>query len=380
MSDADPQLVPPLTEVAPRRPVSPLMKAIGIGFGVLALVVGAVWYWHYRTVSRFLEATNDATIQADQVAIAAKLGGYIRQVPVADNQTVAPGALLTEIDPVDIRTRLAAADAGIATAIAAQNASIAARAEAEAGVAQARATLQAADTGLALGNREVSRYRPLVAAGAEPGERLSQLAANRDKAAADVAAARAALLQAQRRVTSMSADTARLAAQADSARVEREAASNDLAATRVTAPIAGRVANRSVRSGQFVQPGMRLMTIVPAQDLYVVANFKETQVGLMRPRQPAKIHVDALPGVTFRGSVESITPGTGANFSMIPPQNATGNFTKIVQRVPVRIRIIAGPTARRVLVPGLSLSVEVDTRTARAELDAIAREQESGRP
>jgi membrane fusion protein (multidrug efflux system) len=358
-----------------RRALSGRVKLAGIVAALLAAGAALAWYWHYRTTARFMQDTNDATIQADQVAIAAKLAGYVRMVPVAENQSVAAGALLAEIDPVDIAARLAAADAGIATAMAARNASLASRAEAEAGIAQARASLQAAEAGLALGSREVDRYRPLVTAGAEPVERLSQLIAQRDKARADLAAARAALVSAQRRVESISADTARLTAQTGSARAERQAANNDLAATRLTAPVAGRVANRSVRPGQFVQPGMRLMTLVPAQDLYVVANFKETQVGLMRPGQAAKIHVDALPDVTFTGSVESITPGTGANFSLIPPQNATGNFTKIVQRVPVRIRIDAGPAARRVLVPGLSLNVEVDTRTGKADLDAIRAEQ-----
>jgi membrane fusion protein, multidrug efflux system len=124
---------------------------------------------------------------------------------------------------------------------------------------------------------------------------------------------------------------------------------------------------------------MRLLTLVPSDELYVVANFKETQVGLMRPGQPAEIRVDALPGITFRGTVVSITPGTGANFSLIPPQNATGNFTKIVQRIPVRIRIEAGPAARKVLAPGLSLTAEVDTRSARDELDAIQAEQDRQR-
>ena len=358
-----------------RKPLPRLVKRAGLLVLLLVLAGALAWFWHYRNTARFVQETNDATLQADQVTIAAKLAGYVRAVPVAENQTVAAGTLLAEIDPVDIETRLAAADAGIASALAARNASLASRSEAETGIAQARASLQAAEAGLALGAREVARYRPLVAAGAEPAERLSQLTANRDKALADVAAARAALVSAQRRVESISADTARLSAQAGSARVERQAANNDLAATRLTAPIAGRVANRSVRPGQFVQPGLRLMTIVPGQDIYVVANFKETQLGLMRPGQAAKIHVDALPGVTFTGSVESITPGTGANFSLIPPQNATGNFTKIVQRVPVRIRIDAGPAARRVLVPGLSLVVEVDTRTAKGDLDAIRDEQ-----
>ncbi len=354
------------------------LKRAGLGL-LLLLIVGAVlFYIEYDRTLRYLQETNDATIQADQVAIASKLAGYVRSVPVADNQAVASGALLVEIDPVDYRTRLSAAQAGIATAAAAVNATIASRAETVAGVEQARAALRTAQVGLDLASREVARYRPLVAAGAEPAERLSQLIANRDRASGEVAAQRAALVQAERRVDSIAAQVGQSSAQVDAARVQHQAAANDLAATRLTAPIAGRVANRTVRSGQFVQPGMRLMTIVPSQELYVVANFKETQVGLMRPGQPATIRVDALPGVEFAGKVTSVTPGTGANFSMIPPQNATGNFTKIVQRVPVRIRIDAGPAARRVLVPGLSLEVEVDTRLARGEIDAIRAEQERG--
>ncbi len=355
---------------------SAAMRVAGLGLLVLAVTGGIAYYFHYRGTLRFFQETNDATIQADQVAIAAKLSGYVRTVDVADNQLVLQGAPLIGIDPADYQTKVAAAEADIASAQAAEAASRASRAEAEAGIAQARAGLAAAHAGLSLASRETARYRPLVAAGAEPAERLSQLTANRDKAVADVAAARATLTQAERRVLSISADTARIATQADAARVQRQTAGNDLAATRLTAPIAGRVANRSVRVGQFVQPGMRLMTIVPDKDIYVVANFKETQVGLMRPGQPVRIRADALPEVEFAGSVASITPGTGANFSMIPPQNATGNFTKIVQRVPVRIRIDAGPAARKVLVPGLSLTVEVDTRSAKGELDAIRAEQE----
>ncbi len=353
-----------------------LSKPAGIGVAVLAIAGGIAWYVHYDRTLRFFEETNDATIQADQVAIASKLSGYVARIVVADNQQVAKGAPLIEIDPLDYRTRLSQAEAGIATAMAAEQASQAAQAEATAAIAQARAGVQAALSGLAFAARETARYRKLVAEGISPAEKLSQLTASREKAEADLAAARAALDQAQRRIGTIAAQTGQLAAQAGAARVQREAAMNDLAATRLTAPVAGRVAGRSVREGQFVQPGMRLMTIVPSQDLYVVANFKETQVGLMRPGQPAKISVDALPDVEFKGAVTSITPGTGANFSMIPPQNATGNFTKIVQRVPVRIRIDAGPMARRVLAPGLSLTVEVDTRAGKDEIAAIRAEQE----
>lgn len=354
------------------------LKTLGIGAAAAAVCGGLGFYVYHDRYGRYFEDTNDATIQADQVMIGSKLSGYVRAVPVDDNQRVAAGAVLVEIDPADYQTRLAMAEAEIASSLAAENAIRATRDEATAGVAEALARLKAAGANLAYAQREVVRYGPLAKTGAEPAAMLSQLEANRDRASAEFASVRAAVEQARRRVASITAQATQNAAQAEAARVKRQAAADDLSATRLTAPIAGRVAGRSVRVGQFVQPGARLMTVVP-EEIYVVANFKETQMGLMRPGQPAKIRVDALPGIIFTGAVTSVTPGTGANFSMIPPQNATGNFTKIVQRVPVRIRIDAGPAARRVLVPGLSLEVEVDTRTANDVLDSIRSEQERGR-
>ncbi|TAK99656.1 MAG: HlyD family secretion protein [Rhodospirillaceae bacterium] len=353
----------------------PLKKA-GMAVLAVALVAALVTYVYYDRHGRYFQDTNDATIQADQVSISSKLAGYVRAVAVDDNQQVAEGALLIEIDPTDYQTKVAAADAAIASAVEAENAAKFSHAEALAGVETARAQLRAAKANFDYASRELARYQPLVAAGIQSASALSQLTANCDRANAEMASARAAQSQAEQHVESIAAQGAQLAAEIDVARVQRQAASNDLNATRLIAPVAGRVANRSVRAGQFVQPGMRLMTIVPSQDIYVVANFKETQVGLMRPGLQATIRVDALPGVEFRGEVTSVTPGTGANFSLIPPQNATGNFTKIIQRVPVRIHIEAGPAARRVLVPGLSLDVEVDTRAASDELDAMRKEQE----
>jgi len=352
------------------------LRKAGIGLAALLLVGGIAFYVYYDRYARYFEETNDAVIEADQVAISSKLAGYVRKVAVDDNQQVAKGALLVAIDGVDFRNRLNAADADVIAARAAEGAARAGEAETLAAVAHAKAGLEAARANLAFATREAARYRPLVAQGAEPAAKLSELTASRDRAEAEVAAQEAALSQAERRVDSASAQSRNLAAQVGTANVRRQIAAHDLASTELIAPIAARVASRSVRVGQYVQPGMRLMTLVPTDGLYVVANFKETQVGLMRPGQPARIRVDALPGIVFTGEVASVTPGTGANFSLIKPENATGNFTKIVQRVPVRIRIAAGPTARRVLVPGLSLVVEVDTRAARDEIDAIRDEQE----
>ncbi|MCB2078917.1 MAG: HlyD family secretion protein [Novosphingobium sp.] len=359
-----------------KGPQAVAMKRIGIAVALLALVAVVAFYAYYDRHLRYFEETDDARIEADQVAVSSKLPGYVRSVDVSDNQTVARNAVLVTIDPQDYNTRVAAASADIAAARSAEAAAQASQKESAAGVDQARASLEAAQASLDFARREVRRYKPLVAAGAEPATRLSQLEADRDRAQAQLSAQQAALDQAQKRVESIGAQANQYRAQVAAAQVQRQAAANDLASTELKAPVGGKVANRTVRVGQFVQPGQRLMTIVPTQDLYVVANFKETQVGLMRPGQPVRIEVDALPGVDFKGVVESVTPGTGANFSLIKPDNATGNFTKIVQRVPVRIRIEAGPEARKVLVPGLSLVVEVDTRASKDDIDAIRREQD----
>ncbi len=142
--------------------------------------------------------------------------------------------------------------------------------------------------------------------------------------------------------------------------------------------LGGKVGDRTVRVGQYVQPGTRLLTVVPVQSTYLQANFKETQIGRMRVGQPVEMHVDALPGQTLHGVVDSFSPGTGSQFALLPPENATGNFTKIVQRVPVRIRIDTGTETRSVLLPGLSVNVDVDTRSARDRDQRIEAENRRG--
>lgn len=366
---------PPLA--APAEGRKKLLGRIAVG----ALVVGALYggwtLYQYETVGRYFQDTNDAYVKADSITVSSKLAGYVRAVPVGENQAVAQGALLVQIDPSDFSTRLAQATAQVEVARATEAATVASIEEARSAVGQARAALQASQRELAYLNGEVARFRPLVASGAEPKQMLDQLIANRDKASADVSAKQAGVTAASDRVATTRAQVGQSTAQIRAAQAQRDAANNDLGTTRIVAPTAGRLGNSTVRVGQFVQPGQRLMSIVPTQALYVEANFKETQIGLMRAGQPVTIRADALPDVEFHGTVESITPGTGANFSLIPPQNATGNFTKIVQRVPVRIRINAGPESRKVLVPGLSLHVDVDTRSAKSTVDAIRREQEA---
>ena len=189
-------------------------------------------------------------------------------------------------------------------------------------------------------------------------------------------AARAALVAAQRRVGTLNAQVRQAQAQGEGARAQLDAARTNLGATMIRAAIDGRVGAKTVRQGQFVPAATKLMTVVPVNDLYIEANFKETQLGLMRVGQPVTVEVDALPGVDIPGRVASVSPGTGAQFSVLPPQNATGNFTKIVQRVPVRIAISPGPETRKLLVPGMSVEVSVDTRSEKGAADRIRKEQE----
>jgi membrane fusion protein (multidrug efflux system) len=184
------------------------------------------------------------------------------------------------------------------------------------------------------------------------------------------------LTAAQRRLGTLGAQVQQARAQGEGARAQLAAANNNVGATLIRAATAGRIGDLTVRQGQFVQAGTRLMSVVPTANLYIEANFKETQMGLMRVGQPVHVEVDALPGVDIVGRVDSISPGTGAQFSILPPQNATGNFTKIVQRVPVRIAVNLGPETRALLVPGMSVEVTVDTRAARGAEDRVRREQE----
>jgi membrane fusion protein (multidrug efflux system) len=233
--------------------------------------------------------------------------------------------------------------------------------EQQAAVEQAKAEIALALTEANYASNEVARYEPLVNTGAESAERLTTLRRQAEAAAGKLTVAKAALGVAERKEESLQSQVREAQAQEESAKAELDSAKVSLDSTTVRASVDGKVGDKTVQLGHFVQAGTRLMSIVPMSDIYVTANFKETQIGRMRPGQPVTIEVDALAGVKIKGRVASISPGTGAEFSLIPPQNATGNFTKIVQRVPVRISIEAEPEQRRVLVPGLSVTVTADT-------------------
>lgn len=338
---------------------------------VIVLLAGGYWYYNREIYGQYQQSTDNAYIAADSVIVAPKIAGYVEQVLVRENQTVAAGTPLAQLDLRDYRAQTTQVEAQIAASLAGADTVRAQQREQDAAIEQARAQLAAAAAQASLAAEQVARYRPLAATGAEPREKLDQLQAQSREAQAQVAAARAGLLAAQRRQGTLGEQIDQANSQANAARAQLEAARVNLASTTLRSSIAGRVGDLTVRVGQFVQPGQRLMSVVPTDRLYVTANFKETQLGLMRPGQPVTLEIDALPDLELSGRVESVAPGTGAEFSILPPQNATGNFTKIVQRVPVRISIRATPQIMRLLVPGMSVVAKVDTRGAKGELDAI---------
>ena len=339
----------------------------------LAVLLGGIW-WYYRhvTYGQYMQSTDNAYVAADSVVISSKVAGYVEEVFVGENEQVARGGALVQLDLRDYQAQAQQARAQIAATLAGADTIRSQVAEQDAAIRQARGQLAAARAALDLANDQVARYRPLAATGAEPREKLDQYEAQARQARAELAAAQAAVAAATARRGTLFEQISQTQAQADAARAQLETADLTVESTLLRASKAGRVGDLSVRVGQFVQPGQRLMTVVPVSAIYVTANFKETQVGLIRPGQTVTLEVDALPDLEIAGRVVSISPGTGAEFSILPPENATGNFTKIVQRIPVRIAIDAPPEVRRLLVPGMSVVAVVDTRNAAGELEEIS--------
>ena len=350
---------------------SPRVRLAMLISAILLLIGGLVWYLDHQNRGRYMQVTDNAYVAADSVITAPKIAGYVERVFVIENQTVRQGQSLAELDPREYRAQTEQITSQIETATAAGDTTRSQISEQQATIAQAQAQLDAARAEAAFAAQQVTRYQPLAASGAEPGERFAQLQTQARQARERTNAAHAALIAAQRRVGTLSAQVRQAQSQAEAARAQLKVARVNVESTVLKAAINGRVGDLAVRVGQFVQPGTRLMTLVPVDRLFIEANFKETQLGLMRVGQPVGIEIDALPGVELTGRIASVAPGTGAQFSVLPPQYATGNFTKIVQRVPVRIAIDAPLEVRRLLVPGMSVGVTVDTRSARGEMDRL---------
>ena len=344
-----------------RKPMSPVTRVVLLIVGVVVLVALVIYGLGWWTHGRFVQSTNDAYLRADQVTVAPKVGGYVEQVFVGDNQPVTAGQALVKIDTANYDAALAQQQASL-TARQADVATAQKQVEAqEAAVAEARTQLTGAQVDAAYAEGDAKRFDVLAAQGVETARTRDTAHHTRDQAKVAVKTRQAAVAASERQIATLKAQIAQAAAGVDAQAAAVRAARINLGDTVLRASINGRVGDKGVRVGQFVQPGARLMSIVPTQDVYLVANFKETQIARMKIGQHAAVKIDALGGKDIDAVVDSFAPGTGAQFALLPPENATGNFTKIVQRVPVRIRLHPPADLRDHLLPGLSASVKIDT-------------------
>ncbi|MBU6371738.1 MAG: HlyD family secretion protein [Alphaproteobacteria bacterium] len=357
---------------------------------VLQMVVGGIaaivlaFAAHWLLVGRWEQKTDNAYVRADISIVAPKVEGYVTAVKVDDNQAVKAGDVLVQIDDADYKAALARAQANLARAKAQAAASVAASRGAGtrvgqqgAQIAQAQAALAAAQAEQARLAADRERFAALAAKGLVAPARLEQIDAQAKSAAANARAAAAQLTYQREQTGVLSSSRASAGGEAAAAAAAVKAAEADLAVaklnlerTRLVAPIDGVVGDRTVRVGQLVRSGVQVMAIVPVSDVYVVANFKETQLGKMRPGQKVKLKVDAYPDLKLEGRITSLAPASGAQFSLVPTDTATGNFTKIVQRVPVKIAVALDDEARGLLRPGLSVEAVVDTHPVRGSAPA----------
>jgi membrane fusion protein (multidrug efflux system) len=328
-------------------------------------LIGALWYgYHWWTVGRFLESTDDAYIGANSATLSAKVSGYVVEVKAGDNAHVKTGAVIARIDDGDYRLAVRSAE----DAIAAQRASIERIAQQiiaqNASVVQEEAKLRSAEAGALRANLELKRQKDLAQRDFASRQALETAQANNDQAVASVQSAKAAVAAARANVGVLKAQQLEARGTLKQLQTALEKAKRDLSFTVIRAPFDGVVGNRAMQVGEFVQPGQRLATLVPLNAVYIDANFKETQFQVLHAGQPVDIEVDAVPGHTFKGTVASLAPASGSVFSLLPPDNATGNFTKVVQRLTVRIQVELAPDEQGLLRPGMSVVVTVNTKQA----------------
>lgn len=329
--------------------------------GALVLAI-AGYTGHWWTTLRHLEGTDNAYVRADISVLSPKVSGEITALHVRDNQVVKAGDLLLEIDANDYRARVANALATVKSRRAdlvvnteKQKQQLSTVAEAEAEVAGHHADLQRME-------EELARTEALIRVQVATKQHQEKARAEHTMARAAVARATAGLAAARQERSTLSAEQQRLEAELAAANAQLELANIELHATQIRAPIAGAIGNLAARLGERVNPNSRLMSLVPPQTLHIIANFKETQIGQMQLGQAVSITVDAFPGQAFKGHIDSLSPASGAEFSLLPATNATGNFTKIVQRIPVRIALDGQGLLKAKLRPGMSAYVQVNTR------------------
>ncbi len=364
-----PELVPPAAPVAAKAaPARSPRKLMLIGAGAVLALAAAGWFgYDYMTVGRYLVSTDDAYVRADSTTLAAKVSGYVASIDVRDNSLVRAGDVIARIDDGDYRIAVDAARDKVRTQRAAIDRIGRQIPVQQAAVEQAKAQFASAEAAATRTQSEFERQQALAGKEFASRQTLEQALANRDQSAAAVQGAKAGVAAAEANVEVLQAQQREAARTLDELKTALARAERDLGFTVIRAPIDGVIGNRAIQVGDYLQPGQRLAALVPLKDVYIDANFKETQLAHIRPGQRVSIAVDALPEHNITGTVVSVSPASGSVFSLLPPDNATGNFTKIVQRLAVRIRLPEAVTDKRLLRPGMSVVVSVNTKPQAAQ-------------
>lgn len=348
-----------------RRRALPSRKAVKravLSLGLAAGVAAATGYgYRYWTVGQYLESTDDAYVKADYTTIAPKISGYIAEVLVEDNVRVDAGQILARIDDRDFRAALDQARADVEAAEAAVRNLDAQLALQQSVINQQKANIAATEASLQFARQDHDRYQALMRTGYGTVQRAQKAAAILREKTAQLQRDRAGLIAAQKKVGVLVTERIKAEAQLDRSRAAERQAELNLSYTTITAPVDGTIGARTLRLGQYVQAGTQLMAVVPLHAVYIVANFKETQLTHVRNGQPVEIDVDGFPDVTLRGHVDSLSPASGLEFALLPPDNATGNFTKIVQRIPVKI-VLDNDVLAGALRAGMSVEPTIDTQ------------------
>jgi membrane fusion protein, multidrug efflux system len=361
--------VPAVQPFATKRPFRRILMATAAA----VLLAGAVWGGdYYWTVGRFLVSTDDAYVKADNTTIAPKVSGYLTEVLVGDNERIKAGQVLARIDDRDFKVALDQSKADVAAAEAAINSKKAQLDVQQAVIAAAKATIEVDTATKTFANQENKRYTDLAATGYGSVQNAQQAQSRNAGAEAAILRDTANLASAEKQVELLKAEIVQATAAAARASAIQRQAELNLSYTTITAPIDGVVGNRTLRVGQFVQAGTQLMSLVPANGAYVVANYKETQLTHVAQGQAVDIEVDMFPGKVVHGHVDSLAPASGQEFALLPPDNATGNFTKVVQRIPVKITIDQNPSVD--LRPGMSVIPTIQTLTVTSAAPRSATE------
>jgi membrane fusion protein, multidrug efflux system len=334
---------------------------VGAPLALVLLVAGTAHYWSY---ARFSVSTDDAYIQADSTTVASRISGYVSAVLIEDHQPVKAGQVLARIDDRDFRAALDQAKADVSAGQAAIEDLQAELSEQSEVIARANAGVEASQAGLDLAELNRVRFRNMAGIGFGSQQQSQEADAQARVRSADLARDRAALSSARDQVQVLKAKLAQTQALRERYQAVERRAALELSYTTVAAPIDGVVTARTVRLGQYVQAGTQLTAIVPLREVYIMANFKETQLTHVHAGEPVLVRVDTFPNLALHACVDSIAPASGLEFSLLPPDNATGNFTKIVQRIPIKIRLDSSQPLIGQLRPGMSVEASIDTKPA----------------